>query len=196
MSVLTMQAQQILGNWTAGFVLDDHTVSSTYEGENEFGHSEYTTVRTPVGEALYQLKYQANQAMVVDLADTAASFVGTIWKCAPTMLVPMPSTNARAVPPVPLVGQALAAALKIKFEAGAVARTQTLATPIKNQPLASRPQLLAGIHSVVASKVSGEDILLFDDLYQTGSTMNAVAGLLSKAGARNVYALALTRTRR
>lgn len=41
----------------------------------------------------------------------------------------------------------------------------------------------------------GEDLLLVDDLYRSGATMNAISEALMAAGAAAVYAFALTRTR-
>jgi len=39
-------------------------------------------------------------------------------------------------------------------------------------------------------------VLLFDDLYRSGATMNAIAAaLLDEGGAADVFALAITRTR-
>ena len=47
------------------------------------------------------------------------------------------------------------------------------------------------------SVIKGRNVLLIDDLFQTGATMNAVAAILrSKGGAAKVYVLALTRTKR
>jgi predicted amidophosphoribosyltransferase len=59
-----------------------------------------------------------------------------------------------------------------------------------------RLRLLDGAHKVEASVVKGQKILLFDDLYRSGATMNAITTALYDEGAvADVYALALTRTR-
>ena len=45
-------------------------------------------------------------------------------------------------------------------------------------------------------KVEGRKVLLFDDLFRSGATMNAITSALYDQGqAREVYALTLTRTR-
>lgn len=38
-------------------------------------------------------------------------------------------------------------------------------------------------------------IIIFDDVYDSGSTMNVVADLLQQNGYKNLYAFALTHTR-
>jgi len=47
---------------------------------------------------------------------------------------------------------------------------------------------------VDASKIFGKEILLVDDVYTTGATLDECAGVLLKAGAKNVDALTLART--
>ena len=59
-----------------------------------------------------------------------------------------------------------------------------------------RLRLLDGAHKVEASVVKGQKILLFDDLYRSGATMNAITAALYDEGAvADVFALVLTRTR-
>jgi competence protein ComFC len=59
-----------------------------------------------------------------------------------------------------------------------------------------RLRLLESAHRVEVSIVRGQRVLLFDDLYRSGATMNAITTSLYDEGAvADVYALALTRTR-
>ena len=59
-----------------------------------------------------------------------------------------------------------------------------------------RLSLLAGSHAVDRTQVQGRQVLLFDDLYRSGATMNAITAALYDEGAvANVFALTITRTR-
>ena len=59
-----------------------------------------------------------------------------------------------------------------------------------------RKKLLADAFESDRSKVRGKSILLFDDLYRSGATMNEVSSSLQKSGkAEHIYVLALTMTR-
>jgi hypothetical protein len=46
------------GAWDAGYVLDKQTISSTMIGHNDFGHPDFDTLRLPLGELVYKLKYK------------------------------------------------------------------------------------------------------------------------------------------
>ena len=59
-----------------------------------------------------------------------------------------------------------------------------------------RWKLLEGLHEVVRTKVEGRKVLLFDDLFRSGATMNSITAALYEGGqASEVFALTLTRTR-
>jgi len=47
----------ITGCWTEGFALDFHTLSSEFIGDDEYGHPQFDTKRSEIGELLYRLKY-------------------------------------------------------------------------------------------------------------------------------------------
>ncbi len=61
--------------------------------------------------------------------------------------------------------------------------------------LDERRSLLESVFHIKDISVKGKNILLFDDLYRSGATLNAATKVLYSAGARNVYVLTLTRTR-
>ena len=74
---------------------------------------------------------------------------------------------------------------------------KTKALPeLKNVDYAKRVELLKGAHALEGDALRGQRVLLIDDLYDSGATMNALARLLKEsAGASAVFALALTKTR-
>jgi competence protein ComFC len=58
-----------------------------------------------------------------------------------------------------------------------------------------RRKLLEGAFDVNSSRVKGHRILLVDDLYRSGATMNAIAEVLLRSGATAVFAFAFAQTR-
>ena len=62
--------------------------------------------------------------------------------------------------------------------------------------LDERAKLLEGLHAIDKSLTQGKRALLFDDLYRSGATMNAITTELYETGeATDVFALTITRTR-
>lgn len=58
-----------------------------------------------------------------------------------------------------------------------------------------RKENVKGVFKVLSkSDVKGKQILLIDDVYTTGSTLNEIAGVLRKSGADKIYCLTLAHT--
>lgn len=197
MRSLTMDPQKITGSWAEGFTLDVHMKSADFVGYDGAGHAQFENkVRSELGEAVYQLKYGTRDPKEARrLAITAASFAKK-WKVKIDAVVPMPASKRRTVQPVEVVAKHLGELLGAEVVNDAVSKIKD--TPqLKNVGVDERKKLLAGAHKVDPTRIKGRNILLLDDLFQSGATMNAVAAILrSKGGAAKVYALALTRTKR
>ncbi|MBZ5592776.1 MAG: hypothetical protein LAP39_11105 [Acidobacteriia bacterium] len=73
-------------------------------------------------------------------------------------------------------------------------RTVKSRTSIKNVRLAKKLDTLLGTIKATKNVFDGKRVLLIDDLYQSGISMNYCALLLLKAGARKVFGLACEKT--
>ena len=59
-----------------------------------------------------------------------------------------------------------------------------------------RKEILKDAFSINLNALNGKDVLLFDDLYRSGETLNAVCDIIMNKGkARGVYVLTITKTR-
>jgi predicted amidophosphoribosyltransferase len=92
--MVNIRPMKIPGRWRDGYALDYHTLSSTYLGEDEFGHPQFDTKRSEVGELLYQLKYRSDASVVAAIVETVASFIAT-WQPGVDLLVPVPPSRSR-----------------------------------------------------------------------------------------------------
>lgn len=186
---------RIPGRWREGYVLDYHSLGSTYLGDDEYGHPMFDTKRSDVGELLYRLKYRSDGSVLEDLVDTASGFIRS-WNPGVNILIPVPPSRARSQQPVHLISEALGRKMGIRVEPSAVWRVKE-APELKNvYDYDERLRLLEGAHRIEVSVVKGQRVLLFDDLYRSGATMNAITTALYDEGAvLDVYALAITRTR-
>ena len=188
------QPRQILGKWQQGFALDLHTLSSVPIGHNEFGHMQFDTRRSEIGELLFCLKNRGDTTTVPEIVATAARFIAS-WQPPIDMIVPVPPSGARAVQPVILLARGLSAAIQLPL---VQCVTKTSDTPrLKNiYDLDERLKALEGVHVVDPMATKGRNILLFDDLFRSGATMNAITTALYREGqAAQVFALTITRTR-
>lgn len=194
--MVRISPRKIKGKWKQGWVLDMHSTDSNFLGHDEFGHPQFETVRTEMGELLYRLKYKEDATVLPDLVDGASWFVRR-WGAPVTGIVPVPPTNARRrLQPVILLAEAMGRELQIPVLENAIRRTKQYAELKNVQDPEERRRLLEGAFEVNAARVRGHRLLLLDDLYRSGATMNAIGEALVSAGAEGVYALALTQTRR
>ncbi len=188
------QPRRILGKWQQGFALDLHTISSIPLGYNEYGHMQFDTTRSEVGELLFKLKNRADTSTVPEIVAAAVQFI-TAWKPPIDMIVPVPPSSMRAVQPVILLAQGISTQLGIPL---VQAVTKTRDTPqLKNiYDLDERLNALDGVHVADSAAAHGGRILLFDDLFRSGATMNAITTALYDQGkAAGVFAFTITRTR-
>ena len=65
--------RKIEGKWDLGYVLDKHVLSSIYTGDNAQGRAQFDTLRSEVGEALFQLKYRQDWKQIPLLAAEMAA---------------------------------------------------------------------------------------------------------------------------
>jgi predicted amidophosphoribosyltransferase len=187
--------RKIYGSWSDGYVLDLHSTGSTYIGDNEFGHPQFETHRTEIGELLFRLKYRSDETALMGLVEAASSFIRK-WAVRPSIIIPVPPTRAyRKLQPVTRLAEELGARLKIPVAHDAI-RKQKQFSELKNvYDGEERRKLLEGAFVVNASRVKGHRVLLMDDLYRSGATMNAIGEVLLNSGASAVFAFAFTQTR-
>ena len=189
--------KKIRGKWAEGYALDLHTTSSTFLGYDGYGHPQFETVRSELGELLYKLKYRADPSAVDSIAETAAEFLKEKWRIDVALIVPVPpSDTSRKRQPVLEVATAISDRTGIELCLEGVAKVKQ--TPqLKNVfDFKERVAALEGAFTVEKAKIQGKRVLLFDDLFRSGATMNTITEcLMTDGGAEVVYALTLTRTR-
>lgn len=189
------ERRKILGKWREGFALDLHTLSSIYIGDDEFGHPRFDTRRSEIGELLYKLKNKSDKNTVPEIVDAVEMLIKG-WNPTVDILVPVLPSTRRAVQPVLLLAGEVCQRLDIPL-ADCITRTRNIPQLKNTFDLDERAKLLEGLHTLDKSITSGKSVLLFDDLYRSGATMNAITTELYEAGeVIDVFALTITRTRR
>lgn len=175
--------------------MDMHTVSSTFVGYDEFGHEQFETERTYLGELLYRLKYDDDRSALPILATEVAGFVKR--RLDPDVLIPIPPTQKRPRQSVydiaKRVGQILSIPVIQAIQKGGASRelkaVHDYTERIKLLDSAIRLTRAAG-------QIKGKRVVLFDDLWRSGATLNATANILTdKAEIGKLMVLTVTKTR-
>lgn len=180
-------------HWAAGFCLDLHTTSSEFLGHNSYGHAEFHTVYSPIGEYLYKLKYRGDRSAMDPIVEALRGFFEQ-WKPKVDVLVPIPQSAA---------GRTLVADMVKKLgKLIGVPVCEDCIEKLKHSKQLKdvyghdeRLELMEGAFAVKRSAVVGKRALLLDDLYRSRATTGAIARAIQDAGAKEVFLLTVTRTR-
>ncbi len=192
--MIEIKPREIKGSWDRGYVLDVHTISSTMIGYNEFGHPEFDTVRSQLGELVYRLKYRGDKSTISSIVEAIVKFVKTSG-IRPDVVVPMPPSKQRTFQPVFEVGSELAKALAIPLNGTSLKKSKVTAQMKDVGDFSARVATLEASFACDRS-LADKSVLLLDDLFQSGASMNVASQILKNQGSvKAVYALALTRTR-
>lgn len=184
---------EIQGAWSKGIVLDKHTLSSVCTGYNEYGHPIFDTTRSEVGESLFQLKYRNNWSKIKPLAQAIADSLINLPQF--SFIVPMPPSNPRTKQPVSELAIALGKILDIPVFNNLLQKTHN-GQSLKD--LATRAEKDAALKDSfsIRDEIRNQgkwDVLLIDDLYHTGASMEAACNALKLYNkVNNVYVAALT----
>ena len=185
------------GRWTAGYVLESrHTVSSEFLGHDSFGHPQFDSKYSALGELIYRLKNKGDRNAVDSIADTAVQFIRERWKPEFDLIVPMPPSRRRdAYQPVIEIAKAVGVRLLKPVDPDAISKIKETPQLKDVYDFAERRKLLQDAFKANGEAVRGKAILLIDDLYRSGATAAVVAQSLLAAGAIHVCMLAMTKTR-
>jgi len=190
--------QKLDGHWNEGWALDLHTTSSIPVGVNEFGHTIFDTVRPPIAEELYRLKYKGEKNRVEPIAKSASDFINkrnAEWQI--DLIIPIPpSDNTRQFQPVYELVKVIGRQSKLCVDFEILKKVKSTSQLKEIDDHEQRREILKDAFDIPLNSLVGKDVLIFDDLYRSGETLNAVCDILSKKGkARGVYALTITKTR-
>lgn len=191
MSILN-NPTSIQGNWKAGWALDIHTIKSIPLGDGKFD-----TTYTATGKALNELKYHQNYNQIQLLADEVIAFLKTrVVTPYINVIIPTPPSKARDVQPVEEIAKIVSAALQIPIDTQYIVKTKNTSELKSIDDPLEREKLLMDAFSIQDLRYQNKKVLLFDDLFRSGSTLKEITKTLYYNGrVNNVYIVTLTKTR-
>ena len=198
-SQISLNPQEIYGNWRAGYALDFHTVSSHLLPDGT-----YDTERTEIGELVFQVKYRNDRSKIQPIAEIAAKFVKEEFAVNGYSILPYldavipipPSDTNRSFQLVPEIAAKIGQILDIPVISDYLIKMKGT-IPLKNlEGEENRQEQLHGAFKVQATSAKYRCVLLFDDIYRSGETLTEVTDVLHKQGnISHVLVLTLTQTR-
>jgi predicted amidophosphoribosyltransferase len=178
--------------------MDLHTTSSIPITDEAGNVVKWNNIHPPIAEELYQLKYCKDKSKVDIIAKSAADFINEKkeqWNI--DLIIPVPPSDTERVyqPVIELVNAI--SKLSDLFVDNTTLKKNEATPPLKtiDDPEARR-EILKNAFSMDADALNGKNILIFDDIYRSGETLNAVSDVIQQQGnAENIYVLTVTKTR-
>lgn len=189
--MISIKTIKILGEWNDGIVICNHMLKSVFLGYDENGNEKFENTRTELGELIYRFKYQNDKNCLSKIMDIVKNILDE-WRIKDKIdiVIPVPPSNKkRKYQPVFEIAKEISKYLNKNCDFKVLSKNSELQVKdgysvkdkiIQNKSI-NRPS----------------NILLIDDLYSTGETLNEVCRVLKKdKNVKNIYCLVITKTKR
>ena len=179
-------SHKLIGEFDVGYALANHT--TIQEGVRQY---------TPLGQMVYEFKYQSRKSHINALITEMIKFLDEADDYQQIdLLVPVPSTMAdRKYDPVGYLVTELSNRAKLQLDSDVLIKTRKTRPQKEMVNITQKTMNVKGAFKVQNhEKIRGKNILLIDDLYDSGTTLNECTRVLKSAGARKILVLTLTRT--
>ena len=178
----TSHPRLLTGSWQCGWSLGFH---SRFSGGN--------WTRSGVGDLVYRLKYESDTAVLPALLTQTLELIKNHPELARVdVVLPVPPSQQRETDPVLAFCCVLAGKINLPILTSLQKNRQT--QPQKSlHTLAQKRANVAGAFDL-HSNVKNQRLLVVDDLFDSGATLDEITRLLLKRGAARVYVLTLTST--
>ena len=182
---------KIVGRWDEGYVLSEHMISREFVGYDEYGRERYNSKRSVLGELIYQFKYKQNieqLPLIIQIVKEKIKKLRLDERI--DLVIPVPASNKkRKYQPVYILAQAIARYMNKKYIENVVQKIND--EQAKNGKI-EKNSIIKNINFVKQT-----NILIIDDLYSTGNTLNEVVKILkTDKNINKIYCLVMTKTKR
>jgi competence protein ComFC len=185
----------ISGPWKTGYAFDVHTLRSKHIGDDEYGRPRFQSERSPIGQCLYNLKFGQKFAEISNIINILSSdenfktFINNI-----DVIVPLPPSNKyRRLQPVILVAQEIARTFNKELRQDIFMSSNT--EEMKNIDTDEKYDRIKNALRMEGQLDKSKAVLLFDDVFDSGSTLMAMTNIMIEKGYCGIFVFTLTKTR-
>ena len=182
------------GNWAKGLAFDWHTLASTYLGDDAHGRPQFDNTRSEMGELVWRLKYRGERAAVDRIVSLLDPIKGIETFHA---IIPVPSSStSRPVQAAEAIAEALGRKRNVAVLKGYLSKSgskdlKEVDDPAERERILQEQIVLSG-----TDDISGQKVLLIDDVYRSGATLRICCAVLKEqAKVGDVSVLTMTKTR-
>lgn len=145
--------------------------------------------------SIYRFKYGGRREYAAFFGEQAAEYLGNfIRDVCPDALIPVPLHKkrraVRGYNQAELLAKEIGMRLNVPVDTKLVVRRKNTA-PLKYENPKERQNNLKKAFIIAGNDVKLKRVMIIDDIYTTGSTMDEIAGTLKEAGVEEIYFLAL-----
>jgi len=187
---------ELRGKWDKGYALDHHSIKSIPIGEDPFGHMQFNTTYTPIGELLYKFKYKNQYDCLHEIANAVVAFLQSNKDIADfqTILPVPPSKKNRAYQPAFEIAEEASKKLGVFYSDHVLEKVKDV--EYKNLQPSEKKSMQGMIRQIVPAKYK-INVLLIDDIYDTGSTLRQCTETLRQdPNIDKIYVLTVTKKRK
>ncbi|MFA9616447.1 ComF family protein [Mannheimia sp. E15BD] len=182
-------------SWKAGIALAVHTTNSTIDSSGHF-HNTYSKI----GDSLHKLKYKSDYSQLDFLANAFCSAINIWWATKNRnidVIIPAPFSKLREIQPVYELAKLVSKKIGTPVDLDFIRKIKETEQLKSIQDLEERRSILKGAFSIRDSQIyRSKNILILDDLFRSGGTLNEISELLYReAAVKDVYIMTLTKTR-
>lgn len=180
---MDVKIKRLIGNWDNGYALDKHTIRSVPIGRNQNGRMQFNTERTQIGEAFFQLKYRNDKSKINVISSALCIHLGQFISSSCHIIIPMPPSKLnRRFQPVIEVARTVSQRLRIHYSQDLLVKTVVTNQMKDMGSRSAKIQALMGAFQVRDILQSGYfyDVLIIDDLFDTGSSLEAATNILRR----------------
>lgn len=148
-----------------------------------------------MSDSIYRFKYKGRQEYAAYYAECMSVRLGEwIRQCRPDALVPVPIHSSkryvRGYNQAEVLARELGTIIHIPVETNLIKRVRKT-SPMKDLSVSERQNNLKRAFKICRNDVKLSTIIIIDDIYTTGSTIDAMSYELRKAGVERVYFVSL-----